>query len=69
MNTQTKSVFLRTQANSTGNTISRNVYNLIIGLTLCWGFFVNYLMIQAIPADAILGINPWIFFIGIKIKA
>jgi FtsH-binding integral membrane protein len=61
---ENKSVFLRTQADSTGAEISRNVYNLIIGLTLGWGFFVNYCMIQAIPADVIVGINPWVFFIG-----
>ncbi|MFT7643788.1 MAG: FtsH-binding integral membrane protein [Pirellulaceae bacterium] len=44
--------------------ISGNVYNLVIGLVLCWGFFVNYLMVQNIPADAAMTYGYWPFLIG-----
>ena len=48
----------------TGEAISDAGYNLTIGLVLTWGFGVNYLMVQNVPAEAILGINHWIFLIG-----
>lgn len=48
----------------TGEAISEASYNLTIGLVLTWGFGVNYLMIRNIPAEAILGINRWVFLIG-----
>ena len=57
-----ESVFDRTS--TTDPTISATVYNLIIGLTLCWGFVVNWLMVTNIAPEAIASINPWIFFIG-----
>lgn len=44
--------------------ISSTAYNLVIGLTLCWGFAVNWLMVTNIDAQAIASINPWVFFIG-----
>ena len=56
------SVFDRTS--TTDPTINATVYNLIIGLTLCWGFVVNWLMVTNIAPEAIASINPWIFFIG-----
>ena len=57
-----ESVFDRTS--TTDPTINATVYNLIIGLTLCWGFVVNWLMVTNIAPEAIASINPWIFFIG-----
>ncbi len=56
------SVFNRTT--TTDPVVSAAVYNLIIGITLCWGFAVNWLMVANIAPEAIAGINPWIFFIG-----
>lgn len=44
--------------------ISATAYNLAIGLTLCWGFAVNWLMVTNIDPQSIASINPWVFFIG-----
>ena len=44
--------------------ISARLYNLTIGAVLCWGFWVNWMMVSAIPVDVIASINPWVFFIG-----
>lgn len=57
-------VFKRTEYDSAGQTISTNIYNFIIGLTLCWGFLLNWLMVKTIPYESIASINPWLFFIG-----
>jgi len=56
------SVFERTD--TSGEVISPAIYNLTIGLVLCWGFFINWLMVKNIPAAAIADINIWVFFIG-----
>ncbi|GAA0820824.1 Bax inhibitor-1 family protein [Colwellia sp. D2M02] len=56
------SVFNRTETND--KIISASLYNLVIGLTLLWGFAVNYLMVVNISAESIGSINPIIFFIG-----
>ena len=56
--------FNRTELNSVGTRISANVYNLVIGLVLSWGFLVNWLMVKSIPPEAIQSVNPWVFFIG-----
>jgi FtsH-binding integral membrane protein len=56
--------FNRTELNSVGARISANVYNLVIGLVLSWGFLVNWLMVKTIPYEAIQSVNPWVFFIG-----
>jgi len=58
------SVFSRSERESKGSRISPNMYNLIIGLTLCWGFLVNWWMVKSIPLSSIAGINPFVFFIG-----
>ncbi|ABK46373.1 response regulator receiver protein [Shewanella sp. ANA-3] len=44
--------------------IGAGLYNLVIGLTLLWGFAVNYIMVSHIDPEAIASVNPWIFFIG-----
>ncbi|MCS6179602.1 Bax inhibitor-1 family protein [Shewanella baltica] len=44
--------------------VSAGMYNLVIGLTLIWGFAVNYWMVTNIDPEAIASVNPWIFFIG-----
>ena len=56
--------FSRTEYNSSGNRISANAYNFIIGLVLCWGFFVNWIMVKTVPYDTIASIPPLIFIIG-----
>lgn len=55
-------VFDRTLAE--GKEISAQLYNLIIGAVLCWGFAVNWWMVANIEPATILSISPWIFFIG-----
>jgi FtsH-binding integral membrane protein len=55
-------VFDRTA--TTDPLVSDVVYNLTLGLTLCWGFAVNWLMVTSIDPNAIATINPWVFFIG-----
>ena len=44
--------------------VGAGLYNLVIGLTLIWGFAVNYWMVTNIDPEAIASVNPWIFFIG-----
>lgn len=63
MNMETN-VWTRTRADSSGEVISAGLYNLIIGMVLCWGFAVNWWMVQAIPVESLIGINPWLFIIG-----
>lgn len=48
-------------ANSPGQAISAGLYNLIIGAVLCWGFAVNWWIVSAIPPEAILSYNIWLF--------
>ncbi|MEW6462636.1 MULTISPECIES: Bax inhibitor-1 family protein [Pseudomonas] len=57
------SVFER-QVQLTDRTISPAVYNLVIGLTLLWGFAVNWWMVDAISVEWIRSINIWVFFGG-----
>lgn len=44
--------------------ISDASYNLIIGMTLLWGFAINWWMVVNIDPQSITSINPWVFFIG-----
>ena len=36
-----KSIFNRTSNESTGKEIGANLYNLVLGLVLCWGFLTG----------------------------
>nr|WP_244662595.1 Bax inhibitor-1 family protein [Vibrio owensii] len=56
------SVFSRTGLGE--QEISPRLYNLTIGLVLCWGFLVNYWMVENIPVESIQHINPWVFLLG-----
>lgn len=49
---------------SASDTLSRRGYNLAIGLVLLWGFAVNVLLVQSVPAESLQAINPWLFFGG-----
>ncbi len=57
-------VFRRTEQESSGTRISGGLYNLIIGLTLFWGFFVNWMMVRHIPVESLREINPILFLVG-----
>lgn len=59
---QQDSVFDRNT--TTDPLVGAGIYNLVIGLTLAWGFAVNYWMVTSIDPQTIATINPWIFFIG-----
>lgn len=61
---ETSEVFHRTEHNSHGARLSSGIYNIIIGLTLCWGFLINAIMVKSIPAETIAAINPFVFIIG-----
>jgi FtsH-binding integral membrane protein len=55
-------VFNRTETND--EIINDSIYNLVIGLTLLWGFALNWLMVLNISVESISNINPIVFFIG-----
>ncbi|MCH1919913.1 Bax inhibitor-1 family protein [Shewanella sp. A3A] len=49
---------------TTDKQIGSQLYNLIIGLTLLWGFAINYVMVQTIDPEIILSLHPLVFFGG-----
>jgi FtsH-binding integral membrane protein len=55
-------VFERTETND--KVISASIYNLVIGLTLIWGFAINWLMVLNVSVESIRNINPILFFVG-----
>lgn len=56
-------VFNRTHADES-KVISENLYNLVIGLTLLWGFAANWLMVTMIPTESIAAVSPGLFLIA-----
>ena len=44
--------------------IANGTYNLIIGLVLCWGFLVNWLLVHYVDPAWLRGLHPAIFFVG-----
>jgi FtsH-binding integral membrane protein len=44
--------------------ISAVQYNLLIGMVLLWGFWINWLMVQWVPVELIQSVNIWIFLLG-----
>lgn len=55
-------VFSRSTTND--ELISAKAYNFIIGLTLCWGFAVNWVMVVTIDPERVANVNSWVFFLG-----
>ncbi|MBN2376350.1 MAG: US12 family protein [Sedimentisphaerales bacterium] len=55
-------VFERTDAN--GRIISNSRYNLVIGMVLCWGFLVNWLLVVCVDPEFLRSINFWLFIAG-----
>lgn len=45
-----------------GREISGSTYNVIIGLTLLWGFGVNWWMVTNIDPAEVMAVNLWVFF-------
>ena len=56
------SIFNRTQ--SQGAVVSAATYNLVIGMVLCWGFIMNWVIVRNVDPAWVARINPWIFFIS-----
>lgn len=54
-------IFGRTKA--AGAVVSDATYNLVIGLVLCWGLLINWLIVRYVSPAWLLSINPWLFFI------
>ena len=52
------------RAGESGDEITANQYNAVIGATLLWGFGVNYVMVTQVPAEKFLSISPMMFLIG-----
>jgi len=57
-------VFARTEETSAGERIEVRTYNLIIGLTLLWGFLVNWIIVASVPYESVASIRPLYFFRG-----
>ncbi len=55
-------VFHRTRAQ--GAIVSDATYNLFIGLVLCWGLLVNWLLVRYVSSAWLLSINVWLFLIA-----
>ncbi|PIW65829.1 MAG: hypothetical protein COW11_06505 [Candidatus Omnitrophica bacterium CG12_big_fil_rev_8_21_14_0_65_43_15] len=54
-------VFGRT--NAVGAIVSDATYNLVIGLVLCWGLLVNWLIVCYVSPAWLSSINIWLFLI------
>ena len=67
MRMQTNSVFSRTS--SSGKLLNPAFYNLMIGVTLLWGFLANFFIVKNVPAESILAIGQIPFFIGFMVCA
>ncbi len=55
-------VFSRTEAD--GEVLGDGLYNLAMGLVLCWGFAVNWWMVKNIPVSAITSVDIRLFLLG-----
>ncbi len=55
-------VFKRT--NSEGATVTDATYNLVIGLVLCWGFLINWLIVHYVSNAWLSSVNIWAFLIA-----
>jgi FtsH-binding integral membrane protein len=47
-----------------GAVITNSTYNLVIGLVLCWGFLVNWLLVHYVNPSWLIGLHPLVFIIG-----
>lgn len=44
--------------------LSSNVYNLVIGAVLLWGFAINWYLVENVSTEALKSINIWVLLIG-----
>ena len=52
------------RVHSAGAALDARSYNVVIGLVLCWGFAVNWMMVRHIDPAALQAIPFWLFLIG-----
>lgn len=52
------------RASFESDTLSAGTYNLVIGLCLCWGFLLNWLIVREVDAVALASVNIWVFLGG-----
>jgi len=58
-------VYDRGRLDSEGSTyVTPAVYNLVMGLVLCWGFGVNWWMVTHLDPQLVDGIGPSLFLLG-----
>ena len=57
-------VFGRTEETSSGKRIEARTYNLIMGVTLLWGFLINWIIVASISYESVASTHPLYFFIG-----
>src|SRR6185369_1792096 len=56
------SVFNRTEVD--GEIVSDSAYNGVIGLVLCWGFLVNWLIVKYVDTASLVSIDYRLFLLG-----
>ena len=47
-----------------GAVLSDGLYNMAIGVVLCWGFLVNWWLVKNVDPAWLRSINTWTFFLG-----
>lgn len=55
-------VFDRTQG--AGAVVSDATYNMVLGLVLCWGLFINWMIVRYVDTTSIQSVHPLIFMLG-----
>jgi FtsH-binding integral membrane protein len=49
---------------SEASTLGGATYNMVIGLVLMWGFFINWLIVREVDPQALRDIHPLLFYGG-----
>lgn len=49
---------------SSGQIIGESLYNLNIGLILCWGFFINWYIVTLIPIESLQQFTSGVLYLG-----
>ncbi|RLE19298.1 MAG: hypothetical protein DRJ08_06255 [Acidobacteria bacterium] len=52
------------RVSGSGALLSDGLYNLAIGVVLCWGFLVNWWLVKNVNPAWLRSINTWVFFLG-----
>ena len=57
-------VFDRIEIESPGTRMGAHIYNLVIGLMLCWGMVINWLGAKNLHSAVIANVDPLFFMLG-----